>query len=84
MSPFHTEHWFYDENGEFIFWVVEHTTAEKFITATDIRIAWVEENLPIYHKDWFMRFDEMREEFYYSLACVRYRKFFLQQHDYTE
>lgn len=81
-SPFHNELWFYDKNWEFVFWVLEHK--DDFITRTDIRIPWLEENLPVYSKDWFMRFDEMREQFYYALASRNYRKFFLQQHDYEE
>ena len=79
ISDFHQETWFYDDNGEFVFWALEHLGWQMWV---DLWISWVEKNRPIISKQGFMKYDDMREEFYKALLDEDNRRFFLRQHDY--
>jgi len=83
QSPYHNEYWFYDERWEFVGWCVEYKSIFK-TEKTNLWLPWLENNFLLYSKDWFMRLNEIREEFYKCLQVYEYRVFFIKQHRYLD
>ena len=83
-SPFHTERWFYDEKEDYVGWCLEYINCKWFIEKTNLWLPWLEQNMLLCSRDWFIKLNDIRQLFYEHLQTPTARDFLIAQHSYLD